>query len=128
MTADATIHTMGPTTGKVSRARGPVLARPVRRHRTERAGSEAGLPCVSSSPEHCADPPAWKSALTPVAELSRSPDGWGVAVERFGAVGADGGCCAVGVEGELPAPPVDRYEVVEAAQKSCLPSSDAAAA
>ena len=38
-------------------------------------------------------------------------------MEGFGAVGADGGGCAVGVQGDVPAPAVDRDKVVEPAEQ-----------
>src|SRR5215471_575002 len=43
--------------------------------------------------------------------------GWRVGVEGFAAVGADGGCCAVGVQGDVPAPSMDGYLVMEPAEQ-----------
>jgi len=59
--------------------------------------------------------------------VSGGLDGRRVAVEGFGAVGADGGGGAVGVEGEVPAPSVDGDEVVEAAEQDEVGEGVAAA-
>src|SRR5258708_1614788 len=56
--------------------------------------------------------------LLRTAELSRGRRG--VAIEGALTVGAGGGGGAVGVEDELPAPPVDRHEMVEGADQAAV--------
>src|SRR5579859_1800987 len=51
----------------------------------------------------------------PVGGGTRGLSGWAVAVEDLGAVGAAGGGGAVGVQGDFPAPLVDRDPMVEEA-------------
>src|SRR5215469_12985775 len=70
--------------------------------------------CYEAGPQFVVPPRGMAPGCT---TWSGGLDGWRVAVQGLGSVGADGGCCAVGVEGELPAPPVDGDEVVEPAEE-----------